>query len=67
MPFTRISLKGLNPDFCYTNSADGKGHYGDELMNAGLITTDSSVGQMAMGDIPTCDFDSRLFILKSEN
>ena len=66
MPFARVSLKGLDPDLCYRNSADGKGHYGDELMNAGLITTDSSVGETAMGNIPTCDFDSRLFILKAE-
>lgn len=67
MPFTRVALKGLNPDLCYRNSADGKSRYGDELMNAGLITTDSSVGEMAMGNIPTCDFDSRLFILKAED
>lgn len=67
MPFTRISLKGLDPGICYELSSDGRGHYGDELMNAGLITTDSSVGEMAMGNIPTCDFDSRLFILKAIN
>ena len=67
MPFTRVALKGLAPDLCYRNSADGKGHYGDELMNVGLITTDSSVGEMAMGNIPTCDFDSRLFVLKADN
>ncbi len=67
MPFTRVALKGLNPDLCYRNSVDGKSRYGDELMNAGLITTDSSVGEMAMGNIPTCDFDSRLFILKAED
>ncbi len=67
MPFTRISLKGLDPGICYELSSDRRGHYGDELMNAGLITTDSSVGEMAMGNIPTCDFDSRLFILKAIN
>lgn len=67
MPFTRVALKGLAPDLCYRNSADGKGHYGDELMNVGLVTTDSSVGEMAMGNIPTCDFDSRLFVLKADN
>lgn len=67
MPFARLALKGLNPDYRYENSKDGKVHYGDELMNVGLITTDISVGEMATGVLPTCDFDSRLFILKASD
>ncbi len=63
MPFSRLFLKGLNPDFRYSNSVDGRTHYGDELMNAGLITTSINAGQ----EIPVCDFDSGLFILKAEN
>ncbi len=65
MPFTRLALKGLNPDDLYENSIDGKAHYGDELMNVGLITTDVSAGEAKLNNIATCDFDSRLFILKS--
>lgn len=63
LPFSRLCLKGLNPDLRYSNSVDGKTHYGDELMNAGLITTSIHAGQK----IPVCDFDSGLFILKAEN
>lgn len=65
MPFTRLALKGLNPDYLYENSVEGKRHYGDELMNVGLITTDFNVNELTNGEIPTCDFDSRLFILKA--
>lgn len=63
MPFSRLLLKGLDPDCRYSNSVDGRLHYGDELMNAGLITTSINAGQ----EIPVCDFDSGLFILKAEN
>lgn len=64
--YTRIALQGLDPDFCYHNSHDGHKYYGDELMNYGLITTDSSAGEVVDGLLPTRDFDSRLYILKAE-
>ena len=47
--FHRLALKGLDPDLCYSNSADGRSYYGDELMNAGLITSDASAGEVTPG------------------
>ena len=38
---------------------------GDELMQIGLITTDSSAGECRPGQTPSCDFDSRLYILEA--
>ena len=64
--YTRIQLKGLDPDLCYENTITGKMYYGDELMNLGLITTDVSAGE-AYGDLePGGDFDSRLYIFKAK-
>lgn len=62
-PYTRLRLQGLNPKLCYTNSADGHSYYGDELMYLGLITTDVTAGETTGDMRPSCDFDSRLFIL----
>jgi alpha-galactosidase len=64
--FTRLSLTGLDPDLCYKNSADGRLYYGDELMNAGLVTSDSSAGEPVPGMEISCDFDSRLYLLEAE-
>lgn len=64
--FHRLALKGLDPDLCYSSSADGRSYYGDELMNAGLITSDASAGEVTPEETPSCDFDSRLYILKAE-
>ena len=33
-------------------------------MHIGLITSDGSAGELVDGVIPSCDFDSRLYILK---
>jgi len=64
--FERIRLKGLDENLCYSNSISGIYSYGDELMNLGLITTDSTAGEIG-GDIkPSCDFDSKLYILKAK-
>lgn len=64
--YTRVRLQGLDPDKKYRNSATGKWHYGDELMNLGLITSDSTAGQADLCDGPICtDFDSRLYILEA--
>ena len=64
--YTRIQLKGLDPDLCYENTITGKMYYGYELMNLGLITTDVSAGE-AYGDLePGGDFDSRLYIFKAK-
>lgn len=72
MPYTRLRLEGLDPEKSYhvwTAGTDKKEaskesvHYGDELMNLGLVTTDASCGEDV--DRVCCDFDSRLYILKA--
>ena len=42
--YTRVRLQGLNPQYCYKNERSGLCCYGDELMSAGLITSDESAG-----------------------
>lgn len=61
--FTRVRLEGLNPDFQYRNSLTETIHYGDELMNYGLITSDSTAGEPAANTVPCVDFDSRIYVL----
>lgn len=63
-PFSRIRLQGLDPELCYHLEGGSQTFYGDELMNAGLITSDSMCGECKDGR-PGCDFDSRLFIFKA--
>ncbi len=72
-PFTRLHLHGLDENILYevTEFTEGKPsavsrHYGDELMNLGLITSDASSGQYTDGRRESCDFDSRLFYLKKK-
>ena len=65
-PYTRLRLKGLCEDLPYKVDGESGIHYGSELMNAGLITTDASSGQ-AQGNEEMCrDFESRLYILKAD-
>ncbi|MCI9075972.1 MAG: alpha-galactosidase [Dorea sp.] len=63
-PFSRIRLQGLDPELCYHLEGCNQTFYGDELMNAGLITSDSMCGEYK-NRRPGCDFDSRLFIFKA--
>ncbi len=64
-PFRKVALQGLNPDFDY--EINGKlVQGGDELMNFGLITTDSAAGECRDPELQSCDFDSRLYILKAK-
>lgn len=72
-PFTRLHLQGLDESCFYDVMEFVEGspsavtsHYGDELMNLGLITSDASSGQYADGRRESCDFDSRLFYLKKK-
>ena len=66
--YTRIYPKGLNPEFCYKNSITGVCAYGDELMYAGMSTSDSSSG----ADMPEIkelmgeDYASRVYVLSAE-
>ena len=65
-PYTRVQLQGLNPDLIYENPENGTEHYGDELMNLGLLTSDTSCGEV-IGDAKPCtDFDSRIYVLKAK-
>ncbi len=63
-PFRRVRLQGLDPAFRYRVDG-GPGHYGDELMNAGLVVTDSAAGQCQSFERESCDFDSHIFVLKA--
>lgn len=64
--FTRVRLEGLRPDYEYRDMTTGLLHYGDELMNCGLITSDSSAGQVYKESDICTDFESRIYILKAE-
>ena len=66
-PFRRVHLQGLDPNLIYKVNND-KGHSGSELMNIGLVVTDSSAGFHSTdpkSDHQSCDFDSRIFVLKA--
>ena len=75
MPYTRLKLQGLDPDRMYAVREEGEANgkicgsfYGDELMHAGLITTDTSAGDLLPGLNQGLhlgrDFDSRIFVLE---
>lgn len=53
-----MKLQGLNPDFKHTVPINETTQYGDELMNACLITLDASCGKNKnhmMGEEVTID------------
>lgn len=60
--YHRVKLMGLDPDKEYHVSIHDVTCYGDELMNIGLITSDSSCGENKDGE---GDYLSRLYILKA--
>lgn len=65
--YTKVRLQGLNPEFCYRTSILDCDIYGDELMEAGLLTSDASSGENKEkfnGD--NGDYQSRIYILKAE-
>ena len=43
----------------------GSEHFGDELMEVGLLTTDSAAGERQPDEPPARDFDSHIFVLKA--
>ena len=65
LPCERLRLQGLDASMAYEVNGDGPAHYGDELMYAGLVTTDVSSGQADKPEEPSQDFESRLYILKA--
>lgn len=71
--FKRLKLQGLNEDYNYKISSLDKKNtplaeycYGDELMNIGLITSDSSCGEVRTKERASYDFDSNLYVLEVE-
>lgn len=64
--YTRVRLEGLNPAYCYRNKNTGLCHYGDELMHAGLITSDDTAGQVPADALSPSDFESRIYVLEVE-
>ncbi len=64
--YTRLRLEGLDPSACYWDRRSGQCHFGDELMYAGLITSDETAGQTPGGVEPCTDFESRLYVLEVE-
>lgn len=64
--YQRMQLKGLNSQFAYR--IKDQSYSGTELMNAGLVITDSSSGQINEQNLQaeTHDFDSRLWVLTQE-
>lgn len=63
--YRRLRLHGLCEDMLYEIEDTGLSLYGDELMNAGLVTSDSSSGEPQPGDERAYDFYSRLFLLQA--
>lgn len=66
VPYSRVKLQGLDEELLYTNMLSGTEHYGDELMNLGLITTDVTAGEVPGDAVPCTDFESRIYILKAK-
>lgn len=65
LPYGRVRLKGLNPELLYRNKLGETEHYGDELMNLGLITSDAMSGQPSGEEEASVDFDSRIYVLEA--
>lgn len=64
--FRRMKLRGLLPDVKYQVEEKDEWFYGDELMSAGLITSDASAGQAFPGEYCT-DFWSKIYVLKAKS
>ena len=62
--YTRLRLEGLNPAYCYRNSQSGICCFGDELMYAGMITSDGTAGQVPPDVTLYTDFESRIYVLE---
>ena len=61
--YQRLRLSGLDPEAEYQVSGFGGSFYGDELMQAGLVTSDEACGVSDTG-VPQGDYQSRVFYLK---
>ena len=63
-PCRRLKLAGLDPHIRYAVNGQNP-RYGDELMQAGLVTTDPSAGVDASGDGFHQDFSCQIFLLEA--
>ena len=64
--YERIRLQGLDPELNYHVSIHEEEHYGDELMQYGLITSGSFSGEnKEVYDGTNGDYQSRLYLLKA--
>lgn len=66
--YTRLKLRGLDENLCYHVTINETSHYGDELMKAGLVTSDASSGEnRETYNGANGDYQSRLYILTAED
>lgn len=66
--FRRLSLKGLNEELLYEVESEGREigeFFGNEMMNIGLITSDSSSGE-TNADTACGDFWSKIYVLNAK-
>ena len=64
-PLRRMKLHGLDENLLYSIKGTNKTHYGSELMNLGLITTDTSAGQSSDSGETCTDYWSKIYVLKA--
>ena len=71
VPLGRLRLSGLDENLsycvCEEGLESGACYYGDELMNAGLVTTENGAMDGTLSEKHSCDFDSRIYVLKAED
>ena len=68
--FLRLPLRGLDPDRFYhvREDAGAEGDfYGDELMRAGLVTSDETSQKIGEKIRPAGDFRSTLYLLRAKD
>lgn len=63
--YQRLKLQGLDEHLEYEVSIVNTKHYGDELMNTGLIVSDASSGQSMDFNHQKGDYQSRIYILNA--
>lgn len=63
--FVRLKLKGLKEDTCYKVSGYAYDCYGDELMQAGMILSDSASGVWKKGVNDKGDFQAKVFEIEA--
>lgn len=62
--YKKLKVKGLNPNYLYRIDKSDIFSYGDELMTIGLNITDNFYTDSQEN---SCDFKSRIYILKAES